>query len=65
MTGRYASPASTLNMAAGSTALSQATCGTSAQGCCDSTFGKMIGGLSKKSNLYFNFISLFHCINNY
>lgn len=52
MTGRFASPASTLNMAAGSTALSQATCSTSTQGCCDNTFGKMIGGLSKKSNLY-------------
>jgi hypothetical protein len=46
MTGRY-SGGNAINMALGSSALTLATCASASQGCCDGTFGKMIGGLSK------------------
>jgi hypothetical protein len=46
MTGRY-SGGNAMNMTLGSSALTLATCASASQGCCDGTFGKMIGGLSK------------------
>lgn len=46
MTGRY-SGGDAINMELGSSALSLGTCSSSSQGCCDNTFGKMIGGVRK------------------
>jgi hypothetical protein len=46
MTGRH-SGGNAINMTLGSPALALGTCNSASQGCCDATFGKMIGGLSK------------------
>jgi hypothetical protein len=46
MTGRF-SGGNAINMALGSSALALGTCNSASQGCCDATFGKMIGGISE------------------
>lgn len=45
MTGRF-SGGNAINMALGTPALALGTCAAATQGCCDSTFGRMIGGVS-------------------
>lgn len=55
MTGRYLD-SNSINMALGSSSLTRATCSPATQGCCDGSFGKMIGGMSKNS--FLNIFSL-------
>lgn len=62
MTGR--SGGNAINMELGSSALALATCTSaspSAPQCCDATFGKMIGGLSK-SHFLFSLFELTHAV---
>lgn len=60
MSGLNSGSTSVTNMALGSSSLTTATCGSNTNhGCCDDTFGKIIGGLSKLFSIIFKLIYLF------